>query len=334
MFRLIVMGIFLMSASPALSWPYPTLSGERPVVIAHRGASGYLPEHTLEGYKLAMEMGADFIEPDLVLTKDGVLIARHDYYLSGSTDIADHPEFADRRKTLDGRADWYVEDFTLAEIKTLRARQAFPGRSKAFDDRFEIPTFDEILTLVADHEAAGGKQIGVYPETKHPEHFKSIGLDFIAPLLQSLTRHGYVDESAPVFIQSFEPGILRDLKNQSTLRRIMLVFPKSEIDPEADSLTPSVSLAQAADFAHGVGPSKTLLIDADGKDTGFVQRAHQLGLLVHPWTLRDDQLLPLFESPAQEYEAILGLGVDGFFTDFANRGVLMRGLLGLEKTQP
>ncbi|GER08357.1 hypothetical protein GCM10007972_03410 [Iodidimonas muriae] len=325
--RLFLMGSLLMTAAQAFAWPYPTLSGDRPIVIAHRGASGYLPEHTLEAYSLAIELGADFIEPDLVLTKDGQLVARHDYYLSGSTDIADHPEFADRKKTIDGREDWFVEDFTLAEIKTLRARQAFPGRSTAFDGQFSIPTFDEILSLVAEHEAQGGQQVGVYPETKHPDHYASLGLDFVPPLLEALERHGYQDRDAPLFIQSFEPGILKRLRDATDFRLIMLVFPKNEIDPAADALSPSVSLEEAAQFADGVGPSKALVLDSSGKDTGFVKKAHDLGLAVHIWTMRDDRLSAPFQSSQDEYAQIFRIGVDGVFTDFTPSGVLYRGLI-------
>ncbi len=307
-------------------WIFPTQYGEFPVIIAHRGASGYLPEHTLEAYQLAMDLGADFIEPDLVLTKDGHLIARHDYYLSGTTDIADHPEFSDRKRVLDGREDWFVEDFTLAEIKTLLARQGFKGRSKAYDDRFLIPTFDEILSLISDNEANSGRIIGVYPETKHPAHFKAIGLDFVKPLVAALKRFGYRCEDCPVFIQSFEPEILRQLREDTRYRLIMLVYPQKDDDPNAAPDVPSISLEEAARFAHGVGPSKSLLLDEAGQDRGFVTRAHDLGLLVHVWTIRDDAVAAPFQTAAEEYHRIFSLGVDGIFTDFTPSGVLYRTL--------
>ena len=310
-------------------WIFPTQYGERPVIIAHRGASGFLPEHTLEAYQLAMDLGADFIEPDLVLTRDGHLVARHDYYLSDTTNVADHPEFADRKRVMNGREDWFVEDFTLAEIRTLRARQGFKGRSKAFDDRFLIPTFDEILGLLSDHAARGGRTIGVYPETKHPAHFKALGLDFIKPLIASLVRFGYRDEDAPVFIQSFEAEILKQLHKETRYRLIMLLDQMLKNDPDAAPDMPNVPLNDIPSFAHGVGPSKALLLDGAVKDRGFVARAHDLGLVVHVWTMRDDATAPPFTTPAEEYHRIFSLGVDGIFTDFTPSGVLYRTLAGL-----
>lgn len=325
--RAILAGVLLMlSTAVAATSPFPTLTGERPIVIAHRGASGALPEHTLEGYELAIELGADFIEPDLVLTKDGVLVARHDYYLSATTDIEDHPEFADRKRVIDGREDWFVEDFTYREIRTLRARQAFPGRDAFYDDAFLIPTFEEILNLVERKATETGRRVGVYPETKHPGHYASIGLDFVAPLLAALGKHGYEGRQAPVFIQSFEPDILRRLAEISDYKLIMLLFPKREIDETAPEGEPHVALQEISDIAFGVGPSKDLLLDADGDDRGFVARAHELGLAVHVWTMRDDRVSEPFQSPAEEYARIFGLGVDGVFTDFTASGVLYRGL--------
>ncbi|MCB2097690.1 MAG: glycerophosphodiester phosphodiesterase, partial [Parvularculaceae bacterium] len=195
---------------------WSTLDGNPPLVIAHRGASGYRPEHTLEAYALAIDMGADVVEPDLVFSKDGILVARHDRYLSTTTDVTDHPEFADRKRANDDpndepREDWWVEDFTLADLKTLRARQPFPGRSKEFDGLYEIPTFEEMLTLVAQKAKETGRPVGVYPETKHPGFYASKGYDFEAPLLKSLDKFN----AGPVFIQSFEPEILKRLKGKT-----------------------------------------------------------------------------------------------------------------------
>lgn len=315
-----------MTDTQAPMWTFQTQYGEFPVIIAHRGASGYLPEHTLEAYQLAMDLGADFIEPDLVLTRDGHLIARHDYYLSDTTDIADHPEFADRKHIQDGREDWFVKDFTLAEIRTLRARQGFRGRSKAYDDRFLIPTFDEILSLVADYEARNGRVVGIYPETKHPAHYKAIGLDFVAPLVASLKQFGYYGEGCPVFIQSFEAEILVRLRAETRYRLIMLVYPRQEDDPGAAEDASSMALEEIAAFADGVGPSKALLLDEKGRDRGFVRKAHALGLAVHCWTLRDDAVAKPFVTAAEEYHSIFSLGVDGIFTDFTPSGVLYRTL--------
>ena len=198
---------------------------DRPLVIAHRGASGYLPEHTLEGYALAIRMGADYIEPDLVLSKDGVLICRHDHYLSKSTDIEAHPQFLDRKRTINGREDWYTEDFSLAEIKVLRARQAFRGRSKEHDDKYAIPTFQQVIDLVKRESAATGRVIGLYPETKQAAYFKSRGFDVAAILLDILQRNGLGGDRFPVYIQSFEADILKELSGRTDLPLVQLVSP-------------------------------------------------------------------------------------------------------------
>ena len=314
------------------AWPAPTLDGKAPIVIAHRGASGYRPEHTLEGYGLAIEMGADVIEPDLVFSKDEVLIVRHDRYLSGSTDVADHPEFADRKRANDDasdepRKDWWVEDFTLAELKTLRARQAFPGRSKEYDGLYEIPTFAEVLAFVSGEAKKAGRPIGVYPETKHPGFFAAKGYDFEAPLLDALKGFS----AGPVFIQSFEPEILTRLKGKTDAKLIQLVF---EASPGAGS---NVPLEYIATYADGVGPAKELLLNDDGSDRGFVREAHEKHLAVHPWTFRKDLARSFTGAPEHaakmsaedgaidiELRATYKLGVDGVFTDFPDIAVRVR----------
>ena len=314
-----------------------TLTGEPPLIIAHRGASGYRPEHTLEAYKLAVEMGADVVEPDLVITKDGVLVARHDRYLSTTTNVADKPEFATRKKpnadpTGEPREDWWVEDFTLAELKTLRARQPFPGRSKEYDDQFEIPTFEEMLTLIAAEAEKAGRPVGVYPETKHPGYFEKIGLDFEAPLLAALEDF----DAGPVFIQSFEPEILKRLKGKTGAKLVQLVYE------ETPGAGPNIPLEEIATYADGVGPSKYLLdLHAPQRGIirgGFLDIAHQEGLFVHPWTYRDDQPveLPTWlldtayildrtgkswsfnepEAPSTESQIVFISGADGIFADF------------------
>ena len=311
------------TGSAASPWPHPTLTGEAPIVIAHRGASAYLPEHTLEAYALAIEMGADYIEPDLVMTKDGHLIARHDSYLSSTTDVADRPDFADRRSTRDGRTDWFVDDFTLAEIKTLRAVQPFPGRETAYDGRFAIPTFGEILALVRHARAAQDRPVGVYPETKHPSAFAARGLDMAGPLLAALDAAGMTGRAARVYIQSFEPEFLQRLDAQSDLPLIQLVYP---VDTERDGAAASVALSAAAAYADGVGPSKALLIDEQGRDTGYVTRAHDLGLAVHPWTHRMDRVGAGYRDGRVELQRLYALGIDGVFSDFPDVARAVRAL--------
>jgi len=220
-----------------------TLSNNPPLIIAHRGASGVLPEHTLAAYERAIDMGADYIEPDLVITKDGHLVARHDRYLSSTTNISDGPEFADRKRsdpTHEGE-DWFVEDFTLAEIKTLKARQPRAGRSKAFDDQYDVPTFEEILQLVADRNT-DTRQIGIYPETKQPTAFARAGLSHDEPLLRLLSKYGYDSADAPIFIQSFEMQNLERLRPLTDLKLIFL----TETMPVFE---------QVAKTADGIGPT-------------------------------------------------------------------------------
>ena len=284
----------------------------RPVVIAHRGASGDMPEHTLAAYERAIEQGADFIEPDLVMTRDGVLIARHDLYLSTTTDVAERAEFADRRRAQmhDGRerSDWWAEDFTLAEIRTLRARQPFPGRPKDQDGLHPVPSFDDVLDLVV-REAGAGRIVGIYPETKAPGHHAAIGLGMAAPLLEALDRAGLASRGIPVFIQSFEPQILDELSDTSGWSLVQLLSGGPD-DPPLNRIDHS-----------GVGVNKALLFGPDGTATDFVARARARGLLVHVWTLRDDAVPPLFGSPEAELAALLAQGIDGVFTDFPGNTV-------------
>jgi glycerophosphoryl diester phosphodiesterase len=293
-----------------------------PLVIAHRGATGYLPEHTLEAYKLAIEMGADYIEPDLVFSKDGVLVVRHDNYLSTTTDVSDHPEFASRKRELAKRDDWFVEDFTLTELKTLRARQAFKGRSKEFDDKYQIPTFQQVIDLAARESARLGRQVGLYPETKLPSHFISLGYDYVGTLINILKKNGLNKRTSRVFIQSFEADILRRLNKATDVRLIQLVTPLRGPDGEVYHDRPNVPLAEVSNYADGVGALKFLLITSEGKPNDFVKQAKALGLDVHVWTFRDDAYIDqLFGSPEDELIFYLGLGIDGFFTDFPDTGV-------------
>jgi len=303
---------------PAMLTRWPTLGGAPPLVIAHRGASCCRPEHTLEAYRLAIAMGADVIEPDLVFTRDGVLVARHDRYLSTTTDVADRPEFAARRRPNDDaadapREDWWVEDFTLAEIRTLRARQPFAGRSAAYDGLYPVATLDEIVALVREEARRRGRSIGLYPETKHPGFFAAKGLAFAPALLAAL--EGF--DAGPVFIQSFEPEILQQLKGRTPHALVLLVDAGDGAD---------LALADIAAFADGVGPAKGLIIAPDGTATDFIARAHALGLFVHAWTFRDDAPNPAFagKTPAEELQSFFALGLDGAFADFPETALRAR----------
>ena len=263
-------------------------------------------------------MGADFIEPDLVSTKDGVLIARHENELSGTTDVAER--FPDRKRTrvIDGQSvsGWFSEDFTLAEIKTLRARERLPFRSHAYDGQFQIPTFDEVLALAQERGAARGRPVGVYPETKHPAYFRSIQLPLEEPLVESLRTRGWNSREAPVFIQSFEQGNLRDLRKKTDVRLVQLVSTAAMVDGNG--------LKNIAEYADGLGPEKRLVVPVDrdgslGTPTDLVARAHAAGLLVHVWTVRiDKEFLPAGYGgkPEAEFEQLRSLAVDGVFTDF------------------
>ncbi|WP_088184140.1 glycerophosphodiester phosphodiesterase [Sphingobium sp. Z007] len=328
--------LFLLMSLISLSATPSALAAE-PILIAHRGASGERPEHTLAAYERAIDQGADYIEPDLVLTKDGVLVARHENEIGGTTDVADHPEFADRKtsKTIDGVAmvGWFTEDFTLAELRTLRARERLPDvrpANRRFDDLYPIPTFEEILKLVRAKEAETGRRIGLYPETKHPSYFAGLGLPHQAALLDLLSRYGYQGEADPVFIQSFEVGNLKALRAATRLRLIQLI--DAEGGPAdlpgttyADMLTVQ-GLTDIATYADGVGPSAALVIAPEGP-TALVGRAHDAGLQVHVWTLRmENSFLPPQYQRADDPQgrgdfaswvrAIAATGVDGIFSDF------------------
>ena len=297
----------------------------KPLIIGHRGASGHRPEHTLESYRLASEMGADFIEPDLVSTKDGVLVARHENEIGGTTDVA--VKFPDRKatKTIDRQSltGWFTEDFTLAELKTLRANERLAFRSHEFDGRFEVPTFDEVIELAQKLGRDRGRTLGIYPETKHPTYFRGIGLPLEQKLLASLAKYGWDKKESPVFIQSFESDNLKDLRKLTPVRLIQLTDVRS---PER--LT-DAGLKAIAQYADGIGPDKSSVIPvaADrtvGPPTDLVQRAHAAGLLVHIYTIRIDKefLSPSYDGhPELEYQRFAALGVDGMFTDFPDAAV-------------
>lgn len=328
----------------------------RPLVIGHRGASGLRPEHTLASYRKAIEDGADFIEPDLVMTRDGVLVARHENDISGTTDVAEHPEFADRRvtKQIDGKpvTGWFTEDFTLAELKTLRARERIPAlrpANTAFRDE-TIPTLQEVIDLAKAASQRRHRTIGIYPETKHPTYFQSIGLALEAPLVAVLHANGYHGRRAPVFIQSFETSNLKTLATLTDLPLIQLLEASGQpydLTVQGDSrrysdLTTPAGLAEIARYAVGIGPHKNLVIPRDAQGhlqapSPLVHDAHAAGLQVHPWTFRaENEFLPIDFRQGEDKAAhgdlpgeirrFLDTGIDGFFTDFPGIGVATRGV--------
>ena len=359
-----------------------------PLVIGHRGgATGYLPDHTLENYALGIELGADYVEPDLVATKDGALIARHEPNLIDTTDVKSHPEFASRRRTvtLDGvpTDGFWASDFTLAEIKTLRAVQPLGDRDPSFNGKFQIPTLVEIIEFVKRKSREEGRQIGIYPETKHPTYHKSIGLPLEDRLLAVLSAAGWNHRSAPVFIQSFETANLKYLRSRTSVRLVQLV-DADDVNPDGsialnppydkpydwvvsgraslfkDLLTPA-GLAEVRSYADGIGPWKVYLVAgackkivagacqdvtgdglvderdrALGTPTDIVANAHKLGLLVHPYTFRNEQKRLASDyagNPVNEYLKFYELGVDGVFADFADTAFAARAMF-LLKTDP
>lgn len=354
--------ILLPLATPASE--FRSASVNVPLVIGHRGgATGYLPDHTLENYALGIELGADFIEPDLVATRDGYLIARHEPNLIGTTNVGTLPRFASRRRTvvLDGvpTDGFWASDFTLAEIKTLRAIQPLADRDPRFNGDFQIATFDEVIALAKRKSIEKGRTIGVYPETKHPTYHKSIGLPLEDRLLDALRRAGWNRRDAPVFIQSFETANLRYLRTKTNVRLIQLVDANDlnadgtlDFTPPYDRpydwtvagrtdlfsyLVSPAGLAEVATYADGIGPWKPYIITvAFGHlqpPTNVVANAHRKGLLVHPYTFRNEQSRLAADyggNPVNEYLLFYEAGVDGLFSDFADTAFAARAMYLLD----
>ena len=358
----------------------PTLEGSAPIVVAHRGASGYLPEETLEAYAKAIELGADVVEMDLISTKDGVLICRHDPNLAISTDVASHAEFAGRRKTtqVDGETQtgWFASDFTLAEIKTLGAISTDAERPQQYNGLFRIVTFQEVVDLVKARSAATGRTIAVYPETKNPTYHRDLGLPLEDTFIALIKAAGWNSRSAPIYVQSFEPGSLKYLRSKGLDTRMIQLIDADDVDLRTGALTfvapydrpydwtragdsrlfsamvTPAGLAEIRTYADGIGPWKRYVttvkgtLDAGGKvldlngdglineadatlqpPTTLIADAHRAGLLVHPYTFRNEsrRLARDYQAdPKNEYLAFFALGVDGVFSDFTDTALAAR----------
>ena len=322
MIRLILLTVALLTASPALA---------HPLIIAHRGASGERPEHTRAAYERAIEQGADFIEPDLVMSRDGVLVVRHENEIGGTTDVAARPEFADRRttKTIDGQTvtGWFTEDFTLAELKTLRARERLPDlrpANTAFDGQDPILTFDEVLDIAA---AAG---VGVAPELKHPSYFAALGLPMVPPLIRSLRAHGLLEEDSPVLIQCFEIDTLRALNHSIFVPLLQLIAaaggPADQPGRTYASMITPEGLADIRTYADWIGVDTALIEPVPGTPSTLIDDAHAASLEVAGWTFRaENQFLPEADrdgdDPAghgrlrERLARFTGYGLDAVFTD-------------------
>jgi glycerophosphoryl diester phosphodiesterase len=317
-----------------------------PLVIGHRGAPGYRPEHSRSSYELALAMGVDAVEPDVVATKDGALVARHENEISGTTDVASRAEFATRKttKTIDGTpvTGWFTEDFTLAELKTLRAIERLPQvrpQNTAFNGLYQVPTLDEVIDLARHSVSCQGEPIGVYPETKHPTYFDTIGLSLEEPLVAQLRANGVDDADAPVIVQSFEVANLKELDGLTDVPLAQLVNSNGrpydfalvgDARTYADLVTPT-GLAEIASYADGIGIEKSVAIprNADGTlgtPTPVIADAHAAGLDVHGWTFRrENAFLPAeFRSSgdpagigdlAGEIRVFVEAGLDGLFSD-------------------
>lgn len=321
-----------------------------PLIIAHRGACGLFPEHTLGAFQRALADGADALETDVVLTRDAQLICRHDCELSLTTDVANHPEFAERhtRKMIDGEfvAGWFVEEFTLAEIQTLRARQRFSFRDLSLDDRFPILTLEELLAFAAAERTACGQTPAVIIEIKHAAYFESIGLSIERALLPILEKYSLTGKNATARLESFEIGILRRLRRAIDTPIIQLLdacdlHPADALETRYGEMATPRGLSTIASYASAVGACKRLIVPAAteaaspsatnrerlANPTDLIDDAHRAGLAVHAWTFRDEAVFLATDyanHPEREYRQFLSLGLDGFITDFPATAATIR----------
>lgn len=292
-----------------MSRRWATLDARPTRVIAHRGASGPLPEHCEAAYALALQQGADLLEPDLVPSRDGVLMVRHDRGLRRSTDVAAHASFAARQR--DG--DWQIDEFLRSELATLRAVQPFAARDRSHDGRHALLDFRQLLAWADAQARALGRPVPLYPELKHPRAFEAVGLDVVAAFVDAIST---VDQHrVPLWLQCFDPATLQRVRGLATLPLALL------LDADADW---QAALREQCDGLRGVGVAKASLLRADGSDSGLVARAHARGLQVHAWTYRDDLLPPGVEHVEQELEVAFALGVDAVFCDFPATGLACR----------
>ncbi|MES2744986.1 MAG: glycerophosphodiester phosphodiesterase [Bdellovibrionota bacterium] len=361
----------ILVVSPALAAVYPST---KPLIIAHRGASGYLPEHTIEAYWFAMQMGADFVEPDLVSTKDGVLVARHEPNITDTTDVKSRPEFADRLrvKSVDGleQEGYFVEDFTLAEIKTLRAVQRLPFRDQQYNGKFSVPTLAEVIDAINAFELQSGRRVGIYMETKHPTYFRDMNLPLEERLVEVLQSKKFTDPRR-IFIQSFEVSNLKDilspmLKNLGLNFPLVQLFDDLSLQPYdytkagrketyGDLIKGESLKSTVASYAAGIGPWKGSFVkrvpaepknlNGNGKAEAIealsgevlpvIADAHAAGLLVHPYTFRNEEqyLTTNYADAAAEYQAFFEAGVDGLFTDFTDTAVRARSFFQVKKPE-
>ncbi|MFI5873261.1 glycerophosphodiester phosphodiesterase [Streptomyces sp. NPDC051445] len=328
-----------------------------PTIIGHRGASGYRPEHTFGSYQLALDLGADIVEAgDLVPTRDGHLVCRHEPEIGGTTDVADHPEFAGRRttKVLDGvsTTGWFTEDFTLAELKTLRAVERIPANrphNTLYNGRWEIPTFEEVLKWQDEQTRKRGKQVWIYPETKHPTYFRRLGLGLEERVAKLLHKHGKDRKNSPVIVQSFEPSSIQRLNKLVDNPLVVLLsgaasrpwdFVEAGDPRTVADLVTRAGLREIAGYAQGIGPTLDLVIPKDAAGnlttpTTLVKDAHAVGLILHPYTMRNENpFLPTgfrkgtdadaYGDSFGAFRTYFATGIDGVFTDNPDTGLLAR----------